>query len=211
MDWLKSLTRFLLNSGQPSQMESSVSSPLPASSPALLPEHSDRQKLTSFETAVNRVLEHEGGFVDHPSDPGGATNFGITQAVAREHGYKGDMRDLPLTLAKDIYYKSYWLKSHADTLPPALAFQVFDAAVNHGVQRSIVLLQRAAGVEPDGIVGTVTERAIRNQPAPKLVMRYLDERLRFYTSLGTFNTFGRGWTRRVAFNMEHAVEDLWAS
>lgn len=166
--------------------------------------------VSNFDRAVERVLKHEGGFVDHPSDPGGATNYGITQAVARAHGYTGDMRDLPVSLARTIYRRDYWEPCQADQLPFALGYQVFDAAVNHGVKQSIILLQRAVKVTPDGIVGPVTDRALRGHPAPWLVMRYLDERLRFYASLSTFNTFGRGWTRRVAMNMEYATGDLWA-
>ena len=155
-----------------------------------------------FQTAVKHVLMSEGGYVDHPLDPGRKTNFGITEAVAREEGYTGDMRNLPLDLAKRIYKKRYWDKVSADSLPPSIRLAVFDAAVNSGPRQAILWLQRAAGVSDDGIIGPITLRAVNALNADALRMKILAQRLRFLTNLNTFSTFGRGWTRRVCDLME---------
>jgi lysozyme family protein len=155
-----------------------------------------------FSTAVKHVLMSEGGYVDHPLDPGRKTNFGITESVAREEGYKGDMRQLPLDLAKRIYKTRFWDKVRADELPPSIRYAVFDAAVNSGVRQSILWLQRAAGVSDDGVIGPKTLTAVHALNADALRMRILAQRLRFLTNLNTFGTFGRGWTRRVCDLME---------
>ena len=163
--------------------------------------------MSGFSEAVERVLAHEGGFVDHPSDPGGATNFGITERVARARGYKGHMRDLPRQTAIEIYRAQYWAPVQGDKLPDAIAFQVMDAAVNHGVGNAARWLQRAAGVAEDGVIGPVTLAAVRNADPADLVLRFNATRLDFYASLSTFSTFGRGWTRRVAENLRLAAVD----
>jgi len=155
-----------------------------------------------FSTAVKHVLMSEGGYADHPLDPGRKTNFGITESVAREEGYKGDMRQLPLDLAKRIYKTRFWDKVRADELPPSIRYAVFDAAVNSGVRQSILWLQRAAGVSDDGVIGPKTLTAVHALNADALRMRILAQRLRFLTNLNTFGTFGRGWTRRVCDLME---------
>lgn len=164
--------------------------------------------MAGFGTFIERVLAHEAGFVDHPSDPGGATNLGITERVAREHGYKGAMRNLPRATAVAIYRQSYWAKVKGDALPPALAFQVFDAAVNHGTGNAIRWLQRALGVADDGILGPITLGQANATPLAPLVFRYIAIRTRFYTDLSTFGAFGKGWTRRIAENLRFAAEDL---
>ncbi len=152
----------------------------------------------NIEQALEILLRHEGGFVDHKSDPGGATNHGITEAVARVHGYTGHMRDLPLSVATTIYRKQYWSMVKADQLPEALRFHVFDAAVNSGNVQAIRWLQRCAGVKEDGIIGPVTIKAAANvSPA-----RYSAVRLRFMTDLKTWPSFGKGWARRIADNLE---------
>lgn len=155
-----------------------------------------------FQTAVKQVLLWEGAFSNHPLDPGRATMYGITEAVAREEGYKGDMRNLPLDTAKQIYKKRYWDKVRADDLPASIRLVVFDAAVNSGPRQAILWLQRAAGVSDDGIIGPVTLRTVNALNADALRMKILAQRLRFLTNLNTFGTFGRGWTRRVCDLME---------
>lgn len=160
-----------------------------------------------FGKLVERVLQHEGGFIDHPSDPGGATNFGITESVARANGYRGHMRNLPRETAIAIYRKGYWDAVNGDHLPPAVAFQVFDAAVNHGVGNAARWIQRAAGVADDGKLGPISMTAIAKASPADLVLRFNAIRLEFYASLSTFATFGKGWTRRVAGNLRLASED----
>lgn len=161
-----------------------------------------------FFLCVSRVLEHEGGYVNHPKDPGGATNFGITQAVARKHGYMGDMRNLEKGQAIEIYRLDYWEASHASMFPQAIAFQYFDACVNHGLNRGAKLLQKAVGANPDGIIGPATIEAAHSITDRQAVLFFNQERIKFYTGLGTFATFGKGWMNRVAKNLEWGANDV---
>ena len=155
-----------------------------------------------FDQAFDALLKHEGGFSDHAADPGGKTRFGITEAVAREVGYRGDMRELPLDLAKRIYKDRYWDAVRADELPEAIRYAVFDAAVNSGPRQAIRWLQRAVGVRDDGVIGPITLSAVRAADPQALLRRMLSARLRFMTDLPTWPAFGRGWARRTADLME---------
>ena len=150
----------------------------------------------NFDSAFDLVLKHEGGYVNHPSDPGGATNMGITEAVARRVGYRGPMQDLPVELAKRIYHEDYWKAVRAEELPPTVRYAVFDAAVNSGPAQSIKWLQRALGVADDGVLGPKTLTAANQANPDALRARIVAQRLIFMTNLNTFGTFGRGWTRR---------------
>lgn len=156
----------------------------------------------NFDTAFTTLLKHEGGFSNHPADPGGKTRFGITEAVAREAGYRGDMRELPLDLAKRIYKDRYWGAVRADELPAAVRYAVFDAAVNSGVRQAARWLQRAVGVRDDGVIGPVTLAAVRAADPERLLRQLLAQRLRFMTNLPTWPSFSRGWARRIADLME---------
>ena len=156
----------------------------------------------NFDQAFDILLKHEGGFSDHAADPGGKTRFGITEAVAREVGYRGDMRELPLDLAKRIYKDRYWDAVRAEELPEAIRYAVFDAAVNSGPRQAIRWLQRAVGVRDDGLIGPQTIAAGRAADPQALLRRMLSARLRFMTDLPAWPTFGRGWARRIADLME---------
>lgn len=156
----------------------------------------------NFDTAFTRLLGHEGGYSDHAADPGGKTRYGITEAVARTAGYRGDMRELPLDLAKRIYRTEYWDAVKAEQLPPGVRYAVFDAAVNSGVGQSIKWLQRAAGVTADGVIGPQTLGAVNQFTAESLRLRVLSQRLRFMAALPTWPSFGRGWANRIAELME---------
>lgn len=158
--------------------------------------------MMDFDTAFTTLLKHEGGFSDHAADPGGKTRYGITEAVAREAGYRGDMRELPLDLAKRIYKDRYWNAVRADELPEAVRYAVFDAAVNSGPRQAIQWLQRAVGVRDDGIIGPVTLAAVRAADPQVLLRRMLAQRLRFMTGLSNWQAFSRGWARRIADLME---------
>lgn len=150
----------------------------------------------NFDAAFDILIKHEGGFSDHAADPGGKTRYGITEAVARRVGYRGDMRELPLDLAKRIYREDYWNAVRAEQLPPAIRYAVFDAAVNSGPAQSVRWLQRALGVTDDGVLGPQTLSAANQANPDALRARLVAQRLRFMTNLGTFDDFGRGWTRR---------------
>jgi lysozyme family protein len=156
----------------------------------------------NFDTAFALLLGHEGDFSDHAADPGGKTRWGITEAVARQAGYTGDMRALPVDLAKRIYLDSYWRPVRADDLPPGVRYIVFDGAVNSGPAQSALWLQRALGVTADGVIGPRTLAAAYAKDAQQLKTAILAQRLRFMTSLTNWPAFSRGWARRIADLME---------
>ena len=151
-----------------------------------------------FDEAFTQLLGHEGGYVDNPADPGKATMWGVTERVARAHGYTGHMRDLPVALAKQIYRAAYWDAVQADQLPAPVRYSVFDAAVNSGVGQSVKWLQRALGVSDDGAIGPKTLAAAQAVDGQALKAKMLGARLQFMTDLATWPSFGRGWARRVA-------------
>ncbi len=156
----------------------------------------------NFDAAIKHVLEVEGDFSDHKDDPGGATRFGITEAVARRAGYRGDMRELPLDLAKRVYRHEYWDAVRADELPAGIRLVMFDAAVNSGVGQAVRWLQRAVGVVDDGVIGPRTLAAVGALSADSVRMRVLAQRLRFMAGLPNWPAFSRGWARRVCDLLE---------
>lgn len=160
-----------------------------------------------FDLAFDRLIGHEGGYVNHPQDPGGETNWGITLRTARSEGYTGSMRDLTREQAREIYRTAYWQRARCDEYDGAIAFQVFDAAVNHGIGNSIRFLQRAVGVADDGVMGQVTMSAIKAMSVTDVIARFNAARLMFYTNLSTWPTFGKGWARRVAGNLNYGADD----
>jgi lysozyme family protein len=154
-----------------------------------------------FEQAVELVLQHEGGFVQHPSDPGVATKFGITrETLSRVRGRPASVdgvRSLTEREAVSIYRRLYWDAVRAEELPPGLDLAVFDLAVNSGPVRAARMLQTVLGVEADGIVGPVTLEAAREADAAETIRRLTRARLGFLGRLATWPVFGRGWRRRV--------------
>lgn len=148
------------------------------------------------------ILASEGGYVDHPSDPGGATNMGITHrtlAAWRKAPSvsKQAVKDLTRQEALDIYEAQYWRTSGADRLPEGLDYAVFDYAVNSGPARAVKDLQRVVGVAADGIVGAQTLAAAERYGAVRAIEGITARRLAFLKGLSTWGTFGRGWERRV--------------
>ena len=155
----------------------------------------------TFDEAFDTLIGHEGGYVNHPNDPGGATRWGVTERVARAHGYTGPMRDFPRDQAKAIYRKSYWEPVKADQLPKHIRFDVFDGAVNSDVERSIKWLQQAVGTSSDGDIGPKTLAAVAAENPERISKRYNGHRLAFMTNLTTWPSFGKGWARRIAANL----------
>lgn len=109
--------------------------------------------MTNIDARIQAVIDHviqvEGGYSDHPNDPGGATMYGITVAVARANGYSGDMRQLPRSLAFQIYYNRYVVEPHFDTIvamSSSIAAELIDSGVNAGVQRASEWLQEALNI-----------------------------------------------------------------
>jgi lysozyme family protein len=156
----------------------------------------------NFDQAFRELLHHEGSYSDHVADPGGKTMYGVTEQVAREVGYRGNMNELPLDLAKRIYLERYWKPISADDIPPAIRYAMFDAAVNSGPKQATLWLQRALGVQADGVIGPVTLRAAYAVDGNVLKSKMLAQRLRFMTDLKNWHAFSRGWARRISQLME---------
>ena len=146
---------------------------------------------TVFPRAVANVLDHEGGYVNDPDDPGGETNFGISKRAYP----KLDIAALTMHDATDVYMRDYWTPIKGDQLPADIAVYLLDMAVNMGTSRSIRMLQTVAGVEADGVIGPQTINAAK---APGTLQRLDMARLRYYQSLTHFVKYGRGWTKRAA-------------
>lgn len=148
------------------------------------------------------VLRHEGGWADHPRDPGGATMKGITLAAfraARGAGRtKEELRAISDADVADIYRQRYWSATRGDELPAGVDHALFDAAVNSGPRRAARWLQRALGVLPDGTIGPRTITALAGRDPIQLVDQVCDSRLDYLVTLPTFSAFGAGWTQRVA-------------
>jgi len=165
---------------------------------------------TRFDICLDEVLRFEGGYADHPADPGGATNLGITRktlarwrAVTPWWGLaKNEVQGLQRLEAAKIYKASYWDRSNAGKLPLGLDLALFDFAVNSGPDRAIRSLQTQLKVRADGQIGPLTLSAIKTviglRGAAGLIDALCDRRLDFLTRLTTFATFGKGWTARVA-------------
>jgi lysozyme family protein len=156
----------------------------------------------NFDAALKAILHHEGGYVNHPADPGGRTNLGVTQKVWEEWvGHEVDektMRELTPEIVGPMYKAKYWDKIKGDDLPTGVDYCVFDAAVNSGPGRAAKWLQSCVGVEPDGGIGPQTLAAVAAIEPADLVEDYAKRRLSFMMDLKTWDTFGRGWGRRVA-------------
>ncbi|ENV33938.1 glycoside hydrolase family 108 protein [Acinetobacter gerneri] len=161
----------------------------------------------TFDEVFERVIGHEGGYVNNPKDPGGETNWGITKTTAQANGYLGAMKSMTKNQAKEIYRKAFWERAKCSQYNSAIGFQLFDAAVNHGIGNAIRMLQRAVGVADDGVVGQMTLGAINQKTLDDVLVLFNAQRLEFYAKLSTFSTFGRGWIRRVAGNLKFAAGD----
>lgn len=161
----------------------------------------------NFERALQAILRFEGGYVDHPADPGGATNMGITQGtLAAWRGKrvtKPEVHALSRAEAAMIYRARYWDAVRGDELPSGLDLALFDLAVNSGVARAVRLLQRALHLKQDGRIGKHTLARITAGDTAELIHALCDERRAFLKALSTFPVFGRGWMARVA-----AIETL---
>jgi lysozyme family protein len=156
----------------------------------------------NFDQCLKLVLKHEGGFVNHPIDPGGMTCLGVTKATWE--GFTGelcneaDMRALTPEAVKPLYQKLFWGPMQCDLLPKGVDYAVFDLAVNSGNGRAAKLLQASVGAVPDGQIGPRTLEAIGGKNPPLLIRDICGRRLTFMRGLPTWKTFGRGWSRRVA-------------
>lgn len=154
----------------------------------------------NFDQAFERLIGHEGGYVNHPNDPGGETKYGISR-----RSYPGeDIAGLTLGRAKAIYLRDFWGAAGCDAVPDGVKFDLFDMAVNSGVRAAVKTLQMAVGETQDGILGPRTLQAAQSMPDARISARFNGARLGFMTSLPTWPTFGRGWARRIADNLMQA-------
>lgn len=162
-------------------------------------------KPDAFTRALPVLLEMEGGYVNHPRDPGGRTNLGVTQRVWEDwigrKATEAEMRALTVSDVAPLYRFRYWDAVRGDSLPAGVALSVFDFGVNAGPKRAIRYLQIAAGAFPDGKIGPQTlgkvAEFLAREGEAGLIRAYANQRRSYYRQLGTFGTFGRGWLNRV--------------
>ena len=165
---------------------------------------------SNYDKCLKTILHHEGGYVNHPKDPGGETNLGVTKRVYQEHGGTKDMKDLLVEDVAPIYKKGYWDKMKGDDLPGGLDLCVFDFGVNAGPGRAAKFLQSMIGTTVDGGIGPNTlakvDEYIRENGEHESVKKYQEMRQKYYEQLSTFDTFGKGWTRRVEETTKLALD-----
>ena len=164
----------------------------------------------NFDKCMSMLLSHEGGYVNHPSDPGGMTNLGVTKRTYDEyHGTdvtEDEMRALTKADVEPIYRRNYWNRCRCQDLPSGVDWAVFDFAVNAGTGRAAKALQQAVEVEQDGSIGPLTLMKVKKVPVENIINRTAVYREQFYRSLKTFDTFGRGWLRRNDETREQALD-----
>jgi len=154
-----------------------------------------------FDTAFSRLIDSEGGYTNNPADPGGETKFGISKRSYPDV----DIANLTLDGAKAIYMRDFW--NPLGDAHPAIKFQCFDFAVNSGIGTAIRKLQLAVGVADDGHWGPQSAAALAGMDLNDVLMRFAAQRLIFMTSLSTWDSFGKGWARRIAKDLLYAAED----
>lgn len=157
----------------------------------------------TFDIAFDRLIGNEGGYVNDSKDPGGETNWGISKRAYPNL----NIHMLTRAMAKTIYYTDFWQRIHADDLPGAVAFQVFDFAVNSGIETAVRYLQRAVGVADDGHWGPISQAAMRLLSETDIILSLNSERLEFMTKLVNWPSAGRGWARRIALNLRYGALD----
>lgn len=156
-----------------------------------------------FVAAFDRLMGNEGGYVNNAADPGGETNWGISK-----RSYPNvDIKNLTREGAKTIYLRDFWQRIHADELFDGVAFQSLDFAVNSGIETAVRKLQAALRVADDGHWGPVTRAAAKAMSETDQIMRLNAQRLRFMAGLSAWQTFGRGWARRIASNLDYGADD----
>lgn len=159
----------------------------------------------NFDECLKMLLHHEGGYINHPSDPGGETNLGVTKKVYQKWGGTKDMKDLTVEDVAPIYKKNYWDKCKCSNLESGVDWVVFDWAVNSGPSRASKAIQKICGAAQDGAIGPKTLALIGKQDTQYVIEEFGKVRQQFYESLKTFDTFGKGWTRRNKETTEKAL------
>jgi lysozyme family protein len=176
----------------------------------------------NFSKCLEKVLVHEGGYINHPEDPGGMTNMGITAQTYAEYTGRRlstiterEMRSLTVAQIAPIYKRKYWDRCKCDQLPSGIDYAVFDYAVNSGPARAIKHLQQCLAVQDDGLLGPITMKCVLEAVPEELLREYMQRREDFLRGLKTFKTFGKGWISRITevetkamqlINLSNAVE-----
>ena len=168
-----------------------------------------------FDVAFDRIIGHEGGFQNDPKDRGNWTSgrIGKGELVGTKYGIAAmtyptvDIKNLTVDQAKGIYYEDWWLPLKMDHMPQAVPYQMFDAAINHGMNRASMLLQKAVDAHPDGVIGPRTVAAVNRMELNDVLLRFLSERLRFMAYISRWPRFGKGWAIRIADNLLLAAKD----
>ena len=165
----------------------------------------------NFFKSLEMVLHHEGGFVDHKDDPGGATNKGITHKtyadfLGRPLEDVSELKNISEEHVQLIYKNGYWDKIKGDELPSGVDFCVFDWAVNSGPGRAAKALQKIVMVSQDGAIGPKTLIAVSEMTPTEIIENMTKQRIEFYKGLNTFDTFGRGWLRRAKETRDFALD-----
>ena len=171
--------------------------------------------MSNFDIAFERIIGHEGKFTDNPKDNGNWTGGkqgkgilkGTKYGIAANTYPDLDIKNLTLDEAKQIYYQDWWIKIKGDEIPFPIVYQLWDFAINSGMQTSVKALQRAASVKDDGVIGSKTISAINNMNINDVLILLSAERLEFMASLSSWNAFGKGWARRIAINLRYAAKD----
>ena len=166
--------------------------------------------MSDFKECLDLVLKSEGGFCNHPSDPGGMTNLGVTKKVWEEFvGHpvsEVDMRALTPEKVAPLYEQKYWRTCYCEVLPRGLSFLIFSMGINAGPGRGVKLLQSCLGGVADGVIGPRTMELIKSLNVTDLIQKYSNARRDYYKSLKTFDVFGKGWLARVDREEKEALE-----
>ncbi len=157
----------------------------------------------NFDLAFERLIGVEGGYVKNPKDPGGETKWGISK---RSYPHL-NIKELTREQARAIYRADFWNRVHADKMYDGLAFQLFDFAVNSGIETAVRYMQRVIGVADDGYWGPITQKAAAKISESDAIMLLNAERLDFMTRLSNWPDASRGWSRRIAANLRHGATD----
>ena len=171
--------------------------------------------MTTFDTAFDRVFTNEGGFTEDRDDRGNWTSGIVGQGELKgtKFGISAmtypalDIRNLTKAEAKDIYRVDWWWALDMDKFRPAMSYQMFDAALNHGMRSASKMLQRAVGVTADGVIGPQTRGTVSTTDLDDVLLTFLAERLEFMTHIRTWGKYSKGWARRIAHNLKLAAQD----
>lgn len=157
----------------------------------------------NFDIAFDRLMGHEGGYVNNPADPGGETNWGVSKRSYPNEDIKGMTKER----AKVIFRRDFWDRVNADKMPDGVAYQIADFAYNSGSETAVRYLQRAVGVADDGDWGQASQSALEKMSESDLILSLNAERLEYMTRLSGWATFGKGWARRIAGNLRYGAQD----